>query len=963
VPPSEGDPYIGATIAGKYRLSDLLGSGVMGRVYRAKQLQTGNEVAIKLINPESAADPQTAARFQQEARATSRLRHPNTIAILDFGQTESGLLYLVTELLHGRTLAEILAEAPTLPPRRVVDLLGQALSALDASHAASIVHRDFKPENCFVTPMPSGAEHVKVLDFGMAKLRGEQDPQLTASGSVCGTPDYMSPEQIRGEELDARSDVYAVGVVLYESLTGTRPHVGSMLEVLRRHQQEPAEPPRLKRPDLAIPVPLELVCLRALSKRREDRFRNAEEMRTTLLATLRDDPLRCSACGSSVPLGAHFCPACGSGVEDSLDVPPALAVPLLNLAFVGREEELASLSDLVRGAVLVIGPGGSGKSRLVEEWRKRLSERSVVMRPDPTGAGESWRPVRRALAQVLQVGERPTEAELQVALQSRPTDRVGVLEVFGIGPAPAAWEMELRQREAIAASVGILREGNVTLICEDADRYDRRSTEVVARLIADPGTARIVVTSSRRGELGTATTIMLGPLPPRALGALGMKPAEVGQTDGLPLTIEQRLRAKSEGAADPSAKARLSLLPPNARRALSALAVGGMEADQALLGEVLKLSDVSSAALLLARRGLVRFVSDATSESPGLSRSARIELPSPTLRDRIYEALDPLERRALHQAWLTALGARGRGPMVLAHHEWHADPKRATLALLEKAAAAAERAGDLGGAARWRNRCLERVTDGDATPAERARVAVACGEALLAVGDAGRAETCYREAMGTLVSASDPLLEARARRGMARLSLVKRELEPARMELKRALDLAGGDRGLLVDVALELADVLARLGKAPDAEVILQGALGQVVDAPEVAWRLRLALAQRAHERGSAGEAAELCRSALLEAERASPAAVAKVRAQLALASHASGDGPAAAAHRRAAMELLDRLGDRRAMAELLLAAALADTRDTTVARRWVAQAGELARQMGWREGVTRAREALRRLE
>ncbi len=273
--PTIGDPYLGTTIGGKYRLTEQIGAGVMGRVYRARHLQLDSDVALKLVNPEATADPQTAARFQREARATSRLRHPNIISVLDFGQTETGLLYLVTEMLTGRTLARIMREEPPMQYRRMVDLLGQALVALEAAHTASVIHRDFKPENIFVETLRTGEEHVKVLDFGIAKLRGTNDPQLTASGSVCGTPDYMSPEQIQGNELDARSDVYAAGIVLYELLTGSRPFRGPLIDVLRMHAHEPPEPPKLRRTDLPIPPPIETVCLRAIAKAREERFASA----------------------------------------------------------------------------------------------------------------------------------------------------------------------------------------------------------------------------------------------------------------------------------------------------------------------------------------------------------------------------------------------------------------------------------------------------------------------------------------------------------------------------------------------------------------------------------------------------------------------------------------------------------------------------------------------------------------
>ena len=179
-PTEPGDPYAGTTLVGKYHITELIGVGAMGRVYRADHLQLDAQVAVKLLNPEMAADAQTLKRFQTEARAASRLRHPNTIQVHDFGQSDAGVLFLVMEFLRGRNLAQIIADEPPLSPPRLVDLLGQALAALDEAHAAGVVHRDFKPENIFVETLRTGKEHVKVLDFGIAKLRGEADANLTS---------------------------------------------------------------------------------------------------------------------------------------------------------------------------------------------------------------------------------------------------------------------------------------------------------------------------------------------------------------------------------------------------------------------------------------------------------------------------------------------------------------------------------------------------------------------------------------------------------------------------------------------------------------------------------------------------------------------------------------------------------------------------------------------------------------
>ncbi len=189
----------------------------MGRVYRAEQTNLGRTVAVKIIHPHLVGEENAAARFITEARAASRLNHPNSVGIIDFGKTPDGQLYLVMEFLRGRDLARVTYEDGALPFRRIVDVLRQTLAALAEAHSESIIHRDLKPENIILEPVRSGGDFVKVVDFGLAKMRAEtQQPGITSPGIVCGTPEYMSPEQARGDPLDARSDLYAVGVILYQ---------------------------------------------------------------------------------------------------------------------------------------------------------------------------------------------------------------------------------------------------------------------------------------------------------------------------------------------------------------------------------------------------------------------------------------------------------------------------------------------------------------------------------------------------------------------------------------------------------------------------------------------------------------------------------------------------------------------------------------------------------------------------
>ena len=215
------DPLIGSTLPGGYVIQELVGVGGMGRVYRAEQKALGRTVAVKIIHPHLLGDESASARFITEARAASRLNHPNSVGVIDFGRN-GGQLYLVMEFLRGRDLARVVYEDGLLPISRIVDVMVQVLAALDEAHHLDIIHRDLKPENVVLEPMRSGGDFVKVVDFGLAKIR-DVGTNITSPGLVCGTPDYMAPEQGRGDPIDARSDLYACGVILFQLLTGRLP--------------------------------------------------------------------------------------------------------------------------------------------------------------------------------------------------------------------------------------------------------------------------------------------------------------------------------------------------------------------------------------------------------------------------------------------------------------------------------------------------------------------------------------------------------------------------------------------------------------------------------------------------------------------------------------------------------------------------------------------------------------------
>jgi len=287
---SEEPSMVGRELEGKYKITDELGEGGMGSVYLAYQSTMDREVAVKVLKRQYCQNKLAIKRFLREARAASKLAHPNTITVYDFGQTADGLLYMVMEKLNGRPLADIMDEEGILHPERAVHILAQVCDSLAEAHANGITHRDLKPENIFIEPKFGNPEHVKVLDFGIAKMTEEGNTQATATGMICGTPSYMSPEQAMGKEIDGRSDVYALGILLYEMLAADRPFDGdTAMEVMLKHLNE--EPPKLP-PEVQAEVPEALVELmhRMLAKRVEERPSDCQTLKTELQAAMGARP-------------------------------------------------------------------------------------------------------------------------------------------------------------------------------------------------------------------------------------------------------------------------------------------------------------------------------------------------------------------------------------------------------------------------------------------------------------------------------------------------------------------------------------------------------------------------------------------------------------------------------------------------------------------------------------------------
>jgi serine/threonine-protein kinase len=271
-------------LADKYRVEDLISQGGMGTVYRGTHILMDKKVAIKVLNPSLAADDKIVARFSREARAASRISHPHALNVTDFGESQNGVVFLIMEYLHGKTLKEVVQGEGPMALTRVVEIVRQVCGALDAAHAEGVIHRDLKSDNIMLVDV-GGGDWAKVLDFGIAKIKeplGTKDAEITSPNLIIGTPQYMSPEQCsQSSELDARSDIYSLGVILYEMLAGHVPFMGeSPTAIMMKHLQEPAPSLIDERKD--IPAAVGRVVARALAKRPEERFQSAGELSEAL---------------------------------------------------------------------------------------------------------------------------------------------------------------------------------------------------------------------------------------------------------------------------------------------------------------------------------------------------------------------------------------------------------------------------------------------------------------------------------------------------------------------------------------------------------------------------------------------------------------------------------------------------------------------------------------------------------
>lgn len=826
------DPLIGRVVGGTYLLQEVVGVGGMGRVYKAEQSTLGRTVAVKVIHPHLLGDEQTVARFYQEARASSRLNHPNSVSIIDFGRTDDGILYLAMEFLSGKDLALVMHEEGPLAPDRICNVLINSLDALGEAHELGIVHRDLKPENIILRPLRSGDDLVKVVDFGLATIVGGES-SITKPGLVCGTPDYMSPEQGRGDSVDGRGDLYALGVVLFELMVGHLPYIDDTpTRVVLRHLNDPIPDPRVASPNRQIPDRLAAVTMKALAKEADDRYQTAREMQDALREALeelrvqRSSIIPCPNCGAQVTLSQNYCGECGARLGSARpsyashhSLRPSFYPPLGSQRdFIGREHELQALREARHAAsqgahwVHVWGESGVGKTRFLTEIAEiAAGEGDLVVGAGahPTGAPVPYTAVRTILAELLEVDDSELKRmadrgdELGSALAG-----AGVHEV--IEPA-GLFGGDGRSRtgavaEALACAVrrarGRASSGRVMLIVDDLPYCDGLTQRTVVELTRVLGNEPVLLVTAGDDDRGVhanellelqglssedAQRFLAGSFQLRLVSGLHRLTDAIGRV--LPLHLEQleALGVSPDDGPPPrladAIVQRIERLDVEAQRLLQAAAVLGRTCDLDALRQV-------------AGDDQLEGLDELTGNSIVQLSGSRASIVHPFIAELVEASIPAEARRDLHREAYGVLSSLRAPEEVRALHAFRGVEAVTSLVVLERTGDAAMARGDhLGAVAQYR-RALElarreTLESGD-TVLDRAISTFSrkLGEAMSRSGDPAGADGVLREALDLTAPKSPD--RARMLLSLGRIAARRDRPRDAMRQFGQALELVAG---------------------------------------------------------------------------------------------------------------------------------------------------------------------------
>jgi hypothetical protein len=780
------DSLEGRIVAGRYRLERLLGAGGMGAVYEAEQLSLGRRVAVKVVKAERAGDDDAARRFAQETAVVARLAHPNIVTVYDGGRADDGLLFLAMELIQGETLRARLERGPMLVDDALA-AIEDAASALVAAHGASVLHRDIKPENLILSTTAGHRERAKLLDFGIARVFLEEAQRNTATGVVAGTPGYIAPEQMLGGDSDARADLYALGVVLFEAIAGVPLFSGRTgMEIMLQHMTTPA--PRLSTKAEVSQAVDELVAS-LLAKNPADRPPSAQALLDRVRAS------RSTRTQSPPSSPNTFLPS-SSIAMSATESDVRLQLPALSVLY-GRDAELATLDAALvdvrqgKGALLAIaGDAGMGKTRLADAFAERAHAAGVDV-----FWGRAWDGVFGSGGGALAFHPWSQALDALVAAHRALVDDDLAAKLAPLVASFTAQARELDRAHLFAAVDELLRRvaraKPIAIVLDDLHRADEATLRLLHAVTRDVRQRRIIVLATLRDSEAThnealrtalrdAHTLTLGPLDKRDVAALIT--ARLARADGATLVLDDQLVARVLEAS-----AGVPLAIDEVVRVVVARGAAGdgapLTAADVVRRRVARLSvehrDLLAAAAVLggdARTSWVAALAGAPVEAAvaaGLRAGVLVDggdsirFAHESHRDELLATLAPDRKRALHLAAARTLSRKGGNTrrvdvarhLLLAGHEHTAEA--ATLAI-----AAAE---DLfqrfafEDARRLLDQALDAVTDLEQpNEALRGRIFCAQGRLCLMTGDVDEGHRLCVEAAMIGNTLSDPELVADA---------------------------------------------------------------------------------------------------------------------------------------------------------------------------------------------------------
>ncbi len=992
----------GAILENRYQLVEYLDQGAMACVYRGVHVEVGSSVAVKILKRDFQQDTRFLERFQAEARAAGSLNHPNILSIITVGTTPGGIPYLISEFVQGITLNKVIQREGALPLPRAIHIARQVLTALDEAHAHGIIHRDIKPENIMITQLRSREEFVKLLDFGIARQVYQQTPRLTIPGELFGTPEFMAPEVIRGQDATVASDLYAVGVVLYEMLTGRTPFTGTgMFDVLKSHLDKNPDPPSRYNPE--IPAGLDQLILHALDKDPQRRPPSAMDFRFMLESSLAETPaptIPCPRCRAGVQAGLRFCPNCGASLQPPVSAVapnvPASPMPIstseeilyfeedLRLPCVGRDEELEQVEAFLYSEHLILevsGPLGIGKTTFLKEVMRR-QEKDVtcfLCGADPTRTRRPWFPVRKLFAQVLSLSDVPSEAEVLDSIAGyaiEPDDVMHIVQFLTLRPFSGEMERAVRLRERITSILRLLLAGIGNqphmLVFDDVHEYDYMSRLFIDRLVsvARGFPLKILVASEaahiQPGGVGRALVLrrldddVVQPLVLQSLKTSGDSyhnyTARLCRSAmGLPLHVSESIHLLLEGGTELGSnlsdivQTRLRRLPPKAMRILQLAACFGDCVPISLLQSAEGMGDAFHDALrVLIKRGFFR-------QDPG--NPEIICLQHPAYARIIPAQMTPSVKADFHAIILDYLEENNGPCHLLAHHALSAGQLEQAVAHLECAGNVCEEDLDDYSAVENYKHAYDIVKIATLQGRELshfAHLSARLGDLYRYTGQTAAAEEVLKE--GLLVCEDSPQDEAIILSSLARLTAQGlQDEERAETLIARAARKAreSSDPALLYRVYFDMSTIeMNRKRYSQGAQMLREGLrmVSSLSNSPLSFWRLFLRLAEFEFQSGQHEEAIRILMNALQVGE-GQLADLPKGRIHYLLGQFflRMGRPHDAQPHIEKAVAYLQKNGDRQGAAEasLTIAQSAAQNRE-----KYIERAAYLSLQIGWKQGI-----------